>query len=245
MATTDNKGSLILSLPGIIIILLLSVMSGCLSSNESPEDGGGSVLSDKVVLKALFLSPENNTTYNITADENNVIQFKGICRIYDADGNDQTQPPPIEGISLRLFENNSLLYESNRSILSYNYTCKSAGNFSFSLNCSVNNSINNMHSGKNTSYIFLNDTITIHFFSTNSSGNNTNPGNNTNNTNNSTTQYPVYYTYQVLSVLPHDPSAFTQGLIYVNNSTFTTPAGGVFYEGTGLYGKSSLRVVAI
>jgi glutamine cyclotransferase len=34
--------------------------------------------------------------------------------------------------------------------------------------------------------------------------------------------------------LPHDPSAFTQGLLYRN---------GVFYESTGLYGRSSLRRV--
>lgn len=34
--------------------------------------------------------------------------------------------------------------------------------------------------------------------------------------------------------LPHDPSAFTQGLLYRNS---------VFYESTGLYGRSSLRRV--
>jgi glutamine cyclotransferase len=34
--------------------------------------------------------------------------------------------------------------------------------------------------------------------------------------------------------LPHDPGAFTQGLLYRN---------GVFYESTGLYGRSSLRRV--
>ncbi|BAH76044.1 glutaminyl-peptide cyclotransferase [Solidesulfovibrio magneticus] len=34
--------------------------------------------------------------------------------------------------------------------------------------------------------------------------------------------------------LPHDPSAFTQGLLY---------SDGVFYESTGLYGRSSLRRV--
>ncbi len=36
----------------------------------------------------------------------------------------------------------------------------------------------------------------------------------------------------VLAVYPHDPGAFTQGLVW---------DGGVFYESTGLYGKSSLR----
>jgi len=40
------------------------------------------------------------------------------------------------------------------------------------------------------------------------------------------------YTYQVINKYPHDPTAFTQGLIIHEN---------VFYEGTGLYGESSLR----
>ena len=44
---------------------------------------------------------------------------------------------------------------------------------------------------------------------------------------------PVY-SYRVVATYPHDPSAFTQGLVY---------ADGVFYEGTGLYGHSSLRRV--
>jgi len=44
------------------------------------------------------------------------------------------------------------------------------------------------------------------------------------------------YTYQIVRSYPHDPSAFTQGLQYVD---------GVFYEGTGLNGKSSIRKVAI
>ncbi len=38
----------------------------------------------------------------------------------------------------------------------------------------------------------------------------------------------------VLAVFPHDPGAFTQGLVW---------DGGVLYESTGLYGKSSLRRV--
>ncbi len=37
---------------------------------------------------------------------------------------------------------------------------------------------------------------------------------------------------KVLAVYPHDPGAFTQGLVW---------DGGVLYESTGLYGKSSLR----
>jgi len=44
---------------------------------------------------------------------------------------------------------------------------------------------------------------------------------------------PVY-TYKVINVYPHDPNAYTQGLVFEN---------GVFYEGTGLYGRSTLRRV--
>lgn len=42
------------------------------------------------------------------------------------------------------------------------------------------------------------------------------------------------YTYRILHVYPHDRDAFTQGLIY---------SKGFLYEGTGLYGRSSLRKV--
>ena len=42
------------------------------------------------------------------------------------------------------------------------------------------------------------------------------------------------YTYQIVNVYPHDPQAFTQGLVYQD---------GVFYEGTGLEGASSIRKV--
>lgn len=44
---------------------------------------------------------------------------------------------------------------------------------------------------------------------------------------------PVYG-YQIIHTYPHDPKAFTQGLIYDN---------GFLYEGTGLQGFSSLRKV--
>jgi glutamine cyclotransferase len=44
------------------------------------------------------------------------------------------------------------------------------------------------------------------------------------------------YTYHVLDAHPHDPAAFTQGLIV---------RGGEFIEGTGLEGQSTLRRVAI
>jgi glutamine cyclotransferase len=46
---------------------------------------------------------------------------------------------------------------------------------------------------------------------------------------------PVY-TYRVLETFPHDPQAFTQGLVYL---------GGLLYEGTGLRGRSSLRQVEL
>lgn len=46
---------------------------------------------------------------------------------------------------------------------------------------------------------------------------------------------PVY-TYRVENVYPHDPEAFTQGLVY---------DGGFLYEGTGLFGRSSLRRVEL
>lgn len=43
-------------------------------------------------------------------------------------------------------------------------------------------------------------------------------------------------TYEVLNIYPHDPGAFTQGLIYLD---------GLLYESTGLYGESTLRKVAL
>lgn len=46
---------------------------------------------------------------------------------------------------------------------------------------------------------------------------------------------PVYG-YRVVAEYPHAPDAYTQGLQYVD---------GVLYEGTGLYGASSLRRVAL
>jgi glutamine cyclotransferase len=44
---------------------------------------------------------------------------------------------------------------------------------------------------------------------------------------------PVYG-YEVVNAYPHDRAAFTQGLVFDN---------GILYEGTGLYGKSTLRKV--
>ena len=47
---------------------------------------------------------------------------------------------------------------------------------------------------------------------------------------------PQGYTYKLVASYPHDPEAFTQGLCYEN---------GFLYEGTGRYGKSSLRKVEL
>ncbi|RDX96888.1 Glutaminyl-peptide cyclotransferase, partial [Mucuna pruriens] len=44
-----------------------------------------------------------------------------------------------------------------------------------------------------------------------------------------------YETITVVNVFPHDPQAFTQGLVYDRNDTL--------FESTGLYGKSSVRKV--
>ncbi len=47
---------------------------------------------------------------------------------------------------------------------------------------------------------------------------------------------PYHYTYRVINSFPHDPEAFTQGLVFQN---------GTLFEGTGLYGKSTLRQVQL
>lgn len=47
---------------------------------------------------------------------------------------------------------------------------------------------------------------------------------------------PQRYTYRVVNAYAHDPEAFTQGLVYDQ---------GVFYEGTGLWGGSSIRKVEL
>ncbi|NLF02949.1 MAG: glutaminyl-peptide cyclotransferase [Anaerolineales bacterium] len=44
------------------------------------------------------------------------------------------------------------------------------------------------------------------------------------------------YTYRVAATYPHDPDAFTQGLVYYD---------GVLYESTGRFGQSTLRRVAL
>lgn len=55
-------------------------------------------------------------------------------------------------------------------------------------------------------------------------------------TNNPSTNEPTNYTYSIVNTYPHDPTAFTEGLVYDN---------GVLFESTGLIGESSLRKVAL
>jgi glutamine cyclotransferase len=52
-------------------------------------------------------------------------------------------------------------------------------------------------------------------------------------TDNSRSSAPVFG-YKIINVFPHDPEAFTQGLVFHK---------GALYEGTGLLGKSTLRKV--
>ena len=51
-----------------------------------------------------------------------------------------------------------------------------------------------------------------------------------------TAQATPRYTYRVVNTYPHDPRAFTEGLVF---------GEGALYEGTGLYGASSLRKVEL
>jgi glutaminyl-peptide cyclotransferase len=44
------------------------------------------------------------------------------------------------------------------------------------------------------------------------------------------------YSYEIVHTYPHDPGAFTQGLVYLD---------GVLYEGTGMYEQSSIRKVKL
>jgi len=48
--------------------------------------------------------------------------------------------------------------------------------------------------------------------------------------------YPALYTYRIGNVFPHNTSSFTQGLAFEN---------GFLFEGTGLYGSSTLRKVKL
>ncbi len=47
---------------------------------------------------------------------------------------------------------------------------------------------------------------------------------------------PAVLEYEIVKTWPHDPGAFTQGLVYRD---------GFLYESTGLNGRSSLRKVAL
>ncbi|HEY3581870.1 MAG TPA: glutaminyl-peptide cyclotransferase [Pyrinomonadaceae bacterium] len=64
----------------------------------------------------------------------------------------------------------------------------------------------------------------------------TNAGNTAGNGNSAgnTAAAPVKYGYEIVHIYPHDPGAFTQGLVFIN---------GKLYEGTGEAGRSSLREV--
>jgi glutamine cyclotransferase len=53
---------------------------------------------------------------------------------------------------------------------------------------------------------------------------------------NTASETPLNYTFSVVNVYPHDRTAFTQGLVFEN---------GVLFEGTGLYGESTLRRVEL
>ena len=58
----------------------------------------------------------------------------------------------------------------------------------------------------------------------------------TNSTHSSTLETIPVYTYKVITSYPHDPYAFTQGLVFED---------GFLYEGTGIRGQSSLRKVEL
>jgi glutamine cyclotransferase len=47
---------------------------------------------------------------------------------------------------------------------------------------------------------------------------------------------PLHYTYQIVTTYNHDENAFTQGLVFND---------GILYEGTGLFGQSTLRRVEL
>ncbi|GBG67598.1 hypothetical protein CBR_g727 [Chara braunii] len=48
---------------------------------------------------------------------------------------------------------------------------------------------------------------------------------------------PTVYAFEVVKTYPHDLAAFTEGLVYAGNDTF--------YESTGLYGHSSIRLAEL
>jgi glutaminyl-peptide cyclotransferase len=50
-------------------------------------------------------------------------------------------------------------------------------------------------------------------------------------------------TFHVLETVPHDATAFTQGLVMMDMSHNTSQKTTIYYEGTGLYGESQVRIV--
>jgi len=48
---------------------------------------------------------------------------------------------------------------------------------------------------------------------------------------------PPVYTFEIVNTFPHDPNAFTQGLVFTED--------GRLYEGTGRWGESSIREVVL
>ncbi|XP_024027541.1 glutaminyl-peptide cyclotransferase [Morus notabilis] len=54
---------------------------------------------------------------------------------------------------------------------------------------------------------------------------------------NSSSVSPTIYSIEVVNEFPHDPQAFTQGLVYAENDTL--------FESTGLKGRSTVRNVAL
>ena len=47
---------------------------------------------------------------------------------------------------------------------------------------------------------------------------------------------PLTYTFEIVNTFPHDPGAFTEGLVYQD---------GILFEGTGLWGQSDIREVEL
>lgn len=56
---------------------------------------------------------------------------------------------------------------------------------------------------------------------------------------------PTLYTYAIKAEFPHDAGAFTQGLEYHENCEQNGPCKQVFFESTGLRGKSTVREVEL
>jgi glutaminyl-peptide cyclotransferase len=52
-------------------------------------------------------------------------------------------------------------------------------------------------------------------------------------------QFTIMGTYELLKTIPHDPSAFTQGLVTIQDKEGNLR----LYEGTGMYGDSDLRIL--